>query len=66
MTTVSGGPLDREWHLGVDFAVWRNEGAWLWLLINPGGDVGTIGVGTTEAQAMRDACLSIEEKLTVF
>jgi hypothetical protein len=53
-------------HLGVDFAVWGSEGAWVWFLINPSGEGGMIGASTNEAQAMHEACLSIEEILTVF
>jgi hypothetical protein len=36
------------------------------LLINASGEGGTIGASADEAQAIRDASLSIEEKLTVF
>jgi hypothetical protein len=55
---------DRRRHLGVDFAVWQSEGVWFWLLIDPGGEGGMIGASPNEAQAMLDACISIEEKLT--
>jgi hypothetical protein len=47
----------------VDFAVWQSEGVWFWLLIDPGGEGGMIGASPNEAQAMLDACISIEEKL---
>jgi hypothetical protein len=63
---MSSGSFDRKQHLGVDFAVWRNESAWFWLLINPSGEGGMIGASADKAQAMRDACPSIEEKMTVF
>ncbi len=53
----------RRQHLNVEFAIWRNEEAWYWLLINSSGEGGTIGASGDESQAMRDACLSIEEKL---
>jgi hypothetical protein len=49
--------------LGVDFAVWENKGTWFWLLIDPGGEGGMIGATRNEAHAIRDARLSIEEKL---
>jgi hypothetical protein len=52
-------------HLGVNFAIWANEGAWFWFLINPGGEGAMIGASVNEAQAISDACLSIEEQLTV-
>jgi hypothetical protein len=64
--TVSIGSFIRKRHLGVDFAVWKKEGAWFWLVINPSGEGGIIGASANEAQAMRDACLSIEEKMTLF
>lgn len=57
---------NRKHHLGMDFAIWSSEGTWFWILINPNGEGGTIGVSPNEAQAMRDACFSIEEKLTIF
>jgi hypothetical protein len=63
---VISGSGNRKRHLGVDFAIWRNEGAWFWLLINASGEGGTIGASANEAQAIRDACLSIEETSTVF
>jgi len=63
---MSSASCNRKRHLGIDFAIWRREGTWFWLLINASGEGGTIGASANEAQAMRDACLSIEEKLTVF
>jgi hypothetical protein len=56
---------DRKSHLGVDFAVWRSGKSWFWLLINASGEGVAIGASASEAQAVRDAHLSIEEKLTV-
>jgi hypothetical protein len=50
---------------GSGFAIWGTNGVWFWFLINPAGEGGMIGVSANEAQAMRDACLSIEEKLAV-
>jgi hypothetical protein len=43
----------------VDFVVWC-EGAWFWLLINPRGKGEMIGATITEAQAVWEACSSIE------
>jgi len=63
---MSRGSCNRKRHLGVDFAIWRSGGTWFWLLISASGEGGTIGASASEAQAMRDACLSIQEKLTVF
>jgi hypothetical protein len=63
---MSSASRNRKRHLGVDFAIWSNGGCWFWLLINASGEGGTIGASANEAQAMRDAFISIEEKLTVF
>jgi hypothetical protein len=49
----------------VDFAIWRGEGGWFWLLINTRRKGGIIGASADEAQAVGEACLSIEEILTV-
>lgn len=54
---------NRKRHLGIDFVVWSGGGSWFWLLINSSGEGGIIGAGASEGQAMRDAFLSIEEKL---
>jgi hypothetical protein len=59
------GSCKRKRHLGVDFAVW-SEGAWVWFLINPNGEGGMIGASPNEAQAMHEACLSMEEIPAVF
>ena len=56
------GSRNRKRYSGVDFAVWRNAGAWFWLLISPRGEVTMIGVNANEAQAIDEACRSIEEK----
>jgi len=66
MRTLASGLCDRRTHLGVDFAVWENEGAWFWVLIDPSGEGGMIGAGSNEAQATHDARISIEEKLAPF
>jgi hypothetical protein len=57
---VSTGPCNRKQHLGVDFAIWRTAGAWFWFLTNPRGQGGMIGASASEAQAICDACSSIE------
>ena len=48
-------------HLGTSFTVWSRRGSWFWLLLNQHGNGGVIGTAATEAEAMRDACSSIEE-----
>jgi hypothetical protein len=63
---MSRGSPNRIRHLGVDFAIWRSGGTWFRLLISASGEGGTIGASASEAQAMSDACISIQEKLTVL
>jgi len=65
MTGVSSGLRNRRRHLGVDFAIWKTEGIWVWFVMNPRVEGGMIGASSNEAQAIREACLSIEEKLTI-
>ena len=66
MTAVSSGLRNRRRHLGVNFAIWKIEGTWVWFVMNPRVEGGMIGASSNEAQAIREACLSIEEKLTIF
>lgn len=63
---MSSDACNRRRHLGVEFAFWGSEGTWFWLLISASGQSGIIGASASEARAMRDAFLSIEEKLTIF
>jgi hypothetical protein len=60
---MSRGSGNRKRHLGVDIAIWNSGRSWFWLLINARGEGGTIGASVNEAEAMRDACHSIEEKM---
>jgi hypothetical protein len=53
-------------HHGVNFAIWEVRGAWFWFFIDPSGQGGSIGASANEAQAIRDARFSIEEKLVEF
>jgi hypothetical protein len=48
-------------YLGAGFEVWTSQRAWFWRLLHPDRDGGTIGVAGSEAEAIRDACTSIEE-----
>jgi hypothetical protein len=45
----------------VDFVVRERDNSWFWFLIHPISQGGMIGASANEAQAMRDARLSIEE-----
>jgi hypothetical protein len=48
-------------HLGTSFKVWNRQQTWFWLLLDQHGHSGAIGTAATEAEAIRDACCSIEE-----
>jgi hypothetical protein len=60
---MSSGSCHRKRHLGVNFEIWRSERTWFWLVISSRGEGGIIGASANEAQAMRDACISIQEKV---
>jgi hypothetical protein len=47
--------------LGTGFDVWDDQEAWFWLVVSPRRDGGIIGSAATEADAVREACASIEE-----
>jgi hypothetical protein len=49
---MRSGSRNRRRHLGVDFAIWKSGGVWIWLLINASGEGGTIGASANRAQAM--------------
>jgi hypothetical protein len=51
----------RRNHLGTGFEVWTGEHTWFWFVIRPDGNGGTFGAAATEAVAVREACLSIEQ-----
>jgi hypothetical protein len=48
-------------HLGTSFTVWYRQMSWFWLVLDQQGSGGTIGTAATEAEAVREACYSIEE-----
>jgi hypothetical protein len=48
-------------YLGTTIEIWTNRESWFWCVFEAGLDGGTIGAAATEAEAVRDACLSIEE-----
>lgn len=60
------GSSNRRRHLGVEFVIWRREGAWFWFLINPRTTGAMIGATANESRAIREACLSLEAIRTVF
>jgi hypothetical protein len=49
-------------HLGIGFDVWSGQANWFWFVVNPRRDGrAAIGSAATEADAMREACVAIEE-----
>src|SRR5262249_55529200 len=48
-------------HLGTRFEVWTGQQSWFWRFSDPGRGSGSIGAAATETDAVREACLAIEE-----
>jgi hypothetical protein len=48
------------YHRGFGFEVWTRSSAWFWRLIDPGRNGGTIGAAGNEAEAVQEACATIE------
>ena len=48
-------------HLGTSYTVWKRRQSWFWLVLGEHGNSGAIGTAATEAEAVREACSSIEE-----
>ncbi|HLI79761.1 MAG TPA: hypothetical protein VKV03_07245 [Candidatus Binataceae bacterium] len=51
-------------YLGIDFEVWEAQQRWLWCVIDPHRDGGAIGAAASENDAVRDACLCIDEMMS--
>ena len=51
-------------HLGTSFNVWNRRRIWFWSVLDQHGNGGVIGTAATEAEAISDACSSIEERST--
>ena len=48
-------------HLGTSFEIWSGRQTWFWFVVNCGCNGAAIGAAANEAEAIREACLSIEE-----
>lgn len=46
---------------GMSFDAWTNQQTWFWSVVNPNRNGGTIGAAATEVDAVREACMSIDE-----
>jgi hypothetical protein len=51
----------RRDHLGKGFAVWNGELSWFWRVFNSCHNGGAVGAAATEAEAVREAYVAIEE-----
>jgi len=51
-------------YLGTGFEVWAAQQSWFWFLDKPHGDGAAIGAAATEADAVRDACLTIDASMS--
>ena len=51
---------NRKCYSGMIFEVWEREQSWFWFIIDPAVDGGAIGVASSENEAVRDACASID------
>ena len=51
-------------YLGTGFEVWAAQQSWFWFLDKPHGNGAAIGAAATEADAVRDACLTIEASMS--
>ena len=49
-------------HLGTSFNVWNRRRTWFWSVLDQHSNGGVIGTAATEAEAISDACSSIEER----
>jgi hypothetical protein len=48
-------------HLGTHFEIWTGQRSWFWRFSDPSRGGGSIGAAATEIDAVREACLAIEE-----
>ena len=48
-------------HLGTRFEIWTGQRSWFWRFSHPSRGGGSIGAAATETDAVREACLAIEE-----
>jgi hypothetical protein len=49
---------------GVDFEVWDGQQTWFWFVTDPRCDGGAIGAASSETEAVRDACSSIDAMMS--
>jgi len=47
-------------YMGSGFEVWNSQRTWFWFVVDPLHNGGAIGAAANEADAIREACSSIE------
>lgn len=52
---------NRRDHLGTRFEVRTDQWTWFWRVLDPHRNGGAVGAAPTEAEAVREACMAIEE-----
>ena len=52
---------DNRNHLGVGFRLWNGQSTWFWILADPCGGAGAVGAASSEAEAISEAHVAIEE-----
>jgi len=58
---VPEGERTMRTHLGTRFEIWTGQQSWFWRFSDPSRAGGSIGAAATETDAVREACLAIEE-----
>ena len=53
--------MNRHSYLGRDFEVWNGAQSWFWMVPGPNRNGGTVGAAASRADALRAACMLIEE-----
>jgi hypothetical protein len=49
-------------HPNLELKVWSSRGTWFWHLSHPTRNMATVGAAATEAEAMREVCVALEER----
>jgi hypothetical protein len=53
--------MSKRTYLGTRFDVWNGNQAWFWLVLNSRRNAGVVGAAAREADAVQEACRSIEQ-----
>jgi hypothetical protein len=58
--------MDKRIHIEDKFEVWKNREAWFWRVFNVEPNGAAIGAAASEAEAVREARLYIEEGQDIY